>query len=457
VQQTAADAGQRRFDADIDAMKKKEALAGATPRERVRRMFLGGLLGGLGSSPDQIQGVLGPNGATRQAAIREQMAQMVAQRREQQQERRTALLAQLDRQRRGETEDRRADLERQRIEETRRYHDELLSDSDARIAQGATRTENDTQRAELAAARAGRAGVAAATPGPVAPHGRGGPREVLHLPGDPAESGLPPEAQADRDAQVREYLEQRRQTDPEYYRAIRARLGSGASDYAVAQEIASNGETWGRTTGRRGADRSRNIRLLTSGASQDSRTATTDSRLAVTQARATAQREQRAVPFEEQGEFADEAAAALERIVAQTGDMGARVIRGDNVAASAAAAMAGADVETDRAVFRDFLSNLLHERGGASLTPQEKVIIQEALASGSIMTSSEATIRTLRNIAARARRRAQSERHTGGASAPASPSPSGGAPSWRAIGRATDGSIIYENTATGERRRMRRQ
>jgi hypothetical protein len=135
VQQTATDAGQRAFDDDIRKMKKREADAGSTPRERVRRMFLGGLLGGLGSSPDQIQGVLGPNGATRQAAIREQMSQMVAQRREQQQERRTALLAQLDRQRRGETEDRRLGLEQQQVafnQDRARGQDQLARD---RLAQ----------------------------------------------------------------------------------------------------------------------------------------------------------------------------------------------------------------------------------------------------------------------------------------------------------------------------------
>jgi hypothetical protein len=128
-------------------------------------------------------------------------------------------------------------------------------------------------------------------------------------------------------------------------------------------------------------------------------------------------------------ENAEGAAAALERIVASSGSMSARVMRGEGFMANAAAALAGPQAETDRAQWRDYLSNLLHERGGAALTEQEKAIINAALASDSWMSSPDATVATLRRIAARVRREAEGRRMPrrgpGGpdAQAPAAPTP----------------------------------
>jgi hypothetical protein len=128
-------------------------------------------------------------------------------------------------------------------------------------------------------------------------------------------------------------------------------------------------------------------------------------------------------------ENAEGAAASLERLIASSGSIGARAMRGEGFLADAAAAIAGPQAETDRSQWREYLGNLLHERGGAALTEQEKAVIQSALNSNSWLNSPDATIAMLRRLATRARREAAGRvtPRRGPGSGPATPvAPSGG-------------------------------
>jgi hypothetical protein len=136
VQRTADESERRGFNQDIVEMKGREAAAGGTPGERRGRIALGAILGGMGRSSDQIGAALGPSPADRQAAIREQMAQMVAQRNEQQQTRQRTIAEQAIARQRQANEDRRFGADQARFDYQRERDAASRTQDDAQFQQG---------------------------------------------------------------------------------------------------------------------------------------------------------------------------------------------------------------------------------------------------------------------------------------------------------------------------------
>jgi hypothetical protein len=175
VQRTANDAEQRDFNQDIVEMKGREAQAGGTPGERRRRIALGAILGGMGRSSDQIGAALGPSPADRQAAIREQMAQMVAQRNEQQQTRQRTIAEQALEARRQANAERRFSIDEERNRQLDSYRDASLEQrGDQFTAREGQDMKQDALRGRLAQRRAetvagGLGRGARTTPEPVDP------------------------------------------------------------------------------------------------------------------------------------------------------------------------------------------------------------------------------------------------------------------------------------------------
>jgi hypothetical protein len=167
--------GQQRFDQDIREMKGREAAAGGTPGERRGRIALGAILGGLRRSPDQISAALGPSPADRQAAIREQMAQMVAQRNEQQQTRQRTIAEQALEARRQANAERRFSIDEERNRQLDSYRDASLEQrGDQFTAREGQDMKQDALRGRLAQRRAetvagGLGRGARTTPEPVDP------------------------------------------------------------------------------------------------------------------------------------------------------------------------------------------------------------------------------------------------------------------------------------------------
>ncbi len=320
---------------------------------------------------------------------------------------------------------------------------------------GASRDRVDLARSRLEARRGGSPSAEAGT-GPRPLRGPGGPSEIIHLPDDPNDPSAPPEAREARQRDLQEYLEQHRSTDPEWFGILR-RSHPGASDYELAQQIEMHPE-WGHTTGRLGRARSASIRTTTSVAAQAARQETTSDRQEAAQVRVADQRAARAQPYEDTANRAGEAAAAMERLVERLGPTGARAARGDGVIADITGAVAGADTETDQAILRDYVGDLAHERGGSALTPQEKRMVLQSVASGSFMTSPEATIRILRAIEQRTRQEAHRRRggsQGSGAQQPAAAPAGGGAE--RVLGTRVINGVTWEMVQGADGRRFTRR
>lgn len=374
-------------------------------REQRRRRILR-ILGGVLSfvAPGAGAGLMAGSGMVRAPATdalarrRAQIAQQAAERRQREETRREQAIAQATAARQQAAADRDYALDRERLDLQARGVDSLIARRESAAEDADQRIAQSQQRIDLARSR--RSGGGGSGGGTSRVYRAGEPSDLLLDPAAlRAAEGETSEAQAARLDRLRRYVRAHQANDPELVeRALQARgidpATADANIEAAAAAIRPYEALSGEMRGRMGSARGRALSELeeTMGR-REPRGSGAGPRGVAT----------RRAALERQVSDAEEAADAMQRIVRRLGPGLARVARGEGVMADMTAALAGADVETDVATFRNFASELLHERGGASLTPQEKAIIRGALASGSLLTSPEATIRTLRNLAARAR------------------------------------------------------